>query len=101
MVSEEERLKREIRIVKEVIAQRETRKEVGYSNWREMEQEISIPPRYEHLIDQQTEVLESHLERLEEDLSDLKKLNGDFNNNQFRKESEFRRGKRRDEEDEE
>jgi hypothetical protein len=102
MVSEEERLKREIRIIREVIAQRKTRNQVGYSNWQELERDIAIPSRYEHLVDQNTEHLEDHLERLEADLDDLQTLGESSSENVgFQDEVEMKRGRRLNEEDDE
>jgi hypothetical protein len=98
MVSEEERLKREIRIVKEIIALREKRDDIGWNNWMEMEQKTLIPPSYSHLLDQRTDVLEEHLQRLQEDLNDWQNLN-DEDHRGFREEAEYRRGKRREDEE--
>jgi len=75
MVSEKEQLKREIRIVKEAIAITKRRREVGHNPLSEMQEDISIPKRFHHLLNQDLSYLKDHLERLEEDLNDLQELN--------------------------
>lgn len=77
MVSDEEKLRREIRIVREAIAQTEKRNQIGFSSWWELEQDITIPNRWRHLKDQTQDELEEHLRRLERDLADAENLDPD------------------------
>lgn len=78
MVSDKEQLRREIRVVKEVIAQLEKQQEIGHSSYHEMEQDVTIPKHYKHLLNQQPQQVEEHLERLERDLDELTRYNGEF-----------------------
>jgi len=95
MKSEIENLKEEIRYVKEILAQQDKMSQVGYSPMLDSEQDITIPHEYEYLIEQKRSSLQTHLNRLEEDLEDLKARSdaSDFN-----RKVQLRRGKERGEE---
>jgi hypothetical protein len=75
MVSEKEKLREEIRIVKEAIAQKQKRRQIGFNKLNETEQDVTVPQRFQHLLDQDVNRLRDHLQRLKEDLDDLQNLN--------------------------
>lgn len=95
MKSEQEQLKEEIRYVKEILAQQDKMSQIGFSKMLDSEQEITIPFEYQHLVEQKRSSLQTHLDRLEEDLEDLKNRKDacDFN-----RKVQLRRGKERGEE---
>lgn len=95
MKSEQEQLKEEIRYVKEILAQQDKMSEIGYSPMLDSEQDITIPFEYKYLVEQKRSSLQTHLNRLEEDLEDLKNR-GDACD--FNRQVELKRGKERGEE---
>lgn len=72
MVSESEKLKREISVVREVMAMQQKKQECGWSELAELEEEITIPKEYSHLVDYSEQSLQQHLERLERDRQMIK-----------------------------
>lgn len=92
-MSDEEELKEEIRVVKDILALEENMCELGYSSLIDSEKDIVVPMEYHHLLDQQVKTLKRHLHRLEQDLEDLESMK---DGSSFNRDVELYRGKERD-----
>ncbi|RKS83494.1 hypothetical protein BDK61_2879 [Haloarcula quadrata] len=69
MVSEKERLEREIRAIKEVLAIQDNKRDTGdWSNFNELHLEQCVPAEYQYLEELDRDSLERRKERLENDL---------------------------------
>jgi len=99
MSVEEERLKREINAVSEVLAVKENMMETG--DWQTMTQlqlETCLPAEFQFFEEMEEQSLEKRKKRLEQDLEDLQRRKDAC---EFNKEVELRRGKRVNEQEEE
>lgn len=67
MQSEQERLRKEISVIKEVIAIKKKKQEMGWSDLVDLEEEINIPRRFEYVSEYNIQSLETHLDRLQRD----------------------------------
>jgi hypothetical protein len=76
MVSQEERLREELRAIEEVLAVKNNMSETNdWSNFNQLQLDQCVPPEYQYLDEMDKAGLERRKQRLEEDLDDLKTLN--------------------------
>lgn len=100
MVSEEEKLQRELRAVKEVLSVKENMMETGdWDNYNQLQLLECVPHEYQYLDDLERDALERRKELLEQDLRELRELSYDGSEAEFRRHTEYHRG-RREKEDE-
>ncbi|CCQ35475.1 uncharacterized protein Nmlp_1266 [Natronomonas moolapensis 8.8.11] len=97
MASEGERIKREIRAIKEVVAVKKNMSKTG--DWQNITQthlETCVPPEYQYLEELEEDALETRKKRLEADLEDLERRKDAC---EFNRDVELHRGRRINEED--
>jgi len=76
MVSEKQKLKEQILEVREILAIAKKQQELGYNQILDCMEDVSVSSHNQYLTDQRPEQIKEHLERLEEDYMDLKKIDG-------------------------
>lgn len=97
-MSEEKKLKREIRAIKEILAVQHYMQQTGdWNGMNKTHMEVCVPPEYKHLEEMDIDSLQRRRKRLEQDLEDLKRWK---DASEFNRKVELYRGKRIEDEEE-
>lgn len=96
MASEDEKLRREIRAIKEVLALKENETKTGdWQNFNSLQSEVCIPAEFQYLQEYDRDALEKRQRRLRQDIADKVNLDAD-DACEFGTEANYRRGRRMD-----
>lgn len=94
MVSEEERLREELRAIEEVLAVKENMTETGdWSNYNELQLTECVPQEFQYLDEMEVDALKRRRELIERDLSELRELNYDESDGEFHRHTVYHRGR--------
>lgn len=96
-IMSEEKLRREIRAIKEILAVKHYMHETGdWNGINKTHMEVCVPAEYRHLDEMDVDSLQIRRKRLEQDLRDLQRREDEC---EFNRSVELRRGKRIEDEE--